>query len=64
MLALGAHQGAVTGDKARLYMDVAINVTYTCHMMYNSTPTGGQFVPAPQHQTVLHIDLFCFRLIS
>lgn len=40
MLALGAHEGAVTSDKARLYMDVAINVTYTCHMMYNSTPTG------------------------
>lgn len=40
MLALGAHEGAVTGEKAQLYMDVAINVTYTCHMMYNFTPTG------------------------
>lgn len=40
MLALGVHEGAVSGDKAGLYMDVAVNVTYTCYMMYNSTPTG------------------------
>lgn len=40
-LALGVAYGAVNGSKARLYMDVAKNLTYSCWQMYERMPTGG-----------------------
>lgn len=41
MLGLGAHHGAVTGDKADRYMAAAAELTRTCWQMYRRMPTGG-----------------------
>ena len=43
MLALGVQQGAVSGDKAQRYMDLAKDLTYTCWRMYDSNPRGGPY---------------------
>ena len=40
MLALGSHMGAVTGDKAYQYLDLAEKLTETCWQLYASQPTG------------------------
>lgn len=40
MLALGAHAGAVTGEKAGKYMQVAEELTHTCWQMYHQMPSG------------------------
>ena len=40
MLALGAHAGAVEGEKANKYMQLARELTDTCWHMYSSQPTG------------------------
>ncbi|GAB4814643.1 hypothetical protein N2152v2_001689 [Parachlorella kessleri] len=40
MLALGVHSGAVAGEKAKQYMQVAAGVTETCWQMYHTQPTG------------------------
>ena len=40
MLALGSHMGAVTGDKADQYMQLAEKLTETCWQMYATQPTG------------------------
>jgi mannosyl-oligosaccharide alpha-1,2-mannosidase len=40
MLALGAHAGAVTGEKAEKYLQVAEELTHTCWQMYHQMPTG------------------------
>ena len=40
MLALGVQQGAVTGDKAKQYMGLAEDLTFTCWKMYSLQPTG------------------------
>ncbi|CAK0772077.1 hypothetical protein CVIRNUC_003926 [Coccomyxa viridis] len=40
MLALGAHAGAVTAEKAKRYMQVAEELTHTCWQMYHQMPTG------------------------
>ncbi len=50
MLALGVHMGAVTGDKADKYLQVAEELTHTCWQMYHQMATGassplGRFPP-------------------
>ena len=39
-MALGVHMGAVTGAKARRYMQVAAAITSTCWQMYDRMPSG------------------------
>eukprot|EP00884_Botryococcus_braunii_P021697 jgi/Botrbrau1/8210/Bobra.0392s0008.1 len=50
MLALGAHAGAVQGERYNLYMTLARNLTRTCWEMYNQMPTGlsPEFVEFPE----------------
>ena len=45
MLALGVQQGAVSGDKAKRYMTLAEELTYTCWKMYSMTHTGKSLQP-------------------
>ena len=53
MLALGAKEGAVTGEKARRYMTLAEDLTLTCWNMYSRQPSGLQTCadprPNPKH---------------
>ena len=42
MLALGAHAGAVTGDKAHEFLEVAEELGETCWQMYDQMPTGAR----------------------
>ena len=42
MLALGVKEGAVTGEKAKHYMSLAADLTYTCWKMYSLQPSGGR----------------------
>lgn len=46
MLALGVHRGAVKGEKADKYLEIAADVTYTCWQMYEQQPTGA---PSKSH---------------
>jgi len=39
-LALGVAEGAVSGEKAARYLEVAKGITETCYMMYKLMPTG------------------------
>ena len=39
-LALGVAEGAVRGEKAILYAQLAANLTHTCYQMYARMPTG------------------------
>lgn len=39
-LALGVMAGAVVGQKAKLYMELASNMTHACFQLYNQTATG------------------------
>ena len=48
MLALGAKYGAVMGDKAATYMELARNMTETCWQMYSRQPTGAPRGTAPR----------------
>ena len=47
-LALGVAEGAVHGEKAALYAQLAANLTHTCYQMYAKMPTGAPF-PACKH---------------
>ena len=42
MLALGGHAGAVTGDKATEFLEVAEELGETCWQMYDQMPTGAR----------------------
>ena len=39
-LALGAMSGAVNGTKAAYYLELAANMTRTCYLTYQLSPTG------------------------
>ena len=39
-MALGVAEGAVSGNKAAYFLDVAANLTNTCFQLYNRTQTG------------------------
>ena len=52
MLALGVHAGAVAGDKAVEFLEVAEELGETCWQMYAQMPTGA--APAA--------NLFCWEL--
>ena len=39
-IALGVISGAVTGEKAKEYLEFAENMTYACFQLYNQTKTG------------------------
>ena len=47
MLALGAHSGAVVGQKADAYLALAGNLTYTCWQMYDRQATGAEPLSIP-----------------
>ena len=49
-LALGVSSGAVTGQNATRYMNLAKNLAHTCYQMYRHMPTGAVVMLAGNNQ--------------
>mmetsp|Transcript_23810 Transcript_23810/g.66056 ORF Transcript_23810/g.66056 Transcript_23810/m.66056 type:complete len:630 (+) Transcript_23810:124-2013(+) len=64
MLALGVHHEAVSGAKGERYLQVAKDLTETCHQMYKRMPCGiaPEYIEARNGQDFVYNDRGSFNL--